>query len=419
MNYYDVLLPIALILILSKALGILCKKIGVPQVVGMLLAGLILGLVNMIPGVNLVDSTAKEGLSFIAKIGVVLILFSAGLETDLKQIKATGVASIIITCLGVILPMALGFVVAALFNGGFVGMTKAKVISNLFYGTILTATSVSVTVATLKELNQLQSKVGTSIVSAAILDDIIGVVILSFMISMGKDISPVGTADASAKSPWVVVLLTLAFFVFVFVSGFIIRKLFNYYDKKEHHHRRIPIYGIAICFLFAYLAEKLFGIADITGAYFAGLILSDNNEKNYIDRRSDIISYLLFSPVFFANIGLTTDFSHMNLAMVGFGLCFVAAGLLGKFIGCGVGALTCKYSLKESVRVGLGMMCRAEVCLICAQKGVDCGLVDPNIMPFIILLIIITSFSVPMLLKLTYKNELGSKPKEKEETVQA
>ena len=409
MEYYDILLPLALILMLSKTFCIICKKIGVPQVVGMLLAGLVLGLLNLIkdpndPTFQLINGSAMEGLNFIAKIGVVLILFSAGLETDLKQIKATGVASIVITILGVIVPLGLGFVVAILFSGGFVDISKERLVSSLFYGTILTATSVSVTVASLKELGKLQSKIGTSIVSAAILDDIIGVIILSFMISLGESFAPV--ASGSTKSPWKVILLTFAFFVFIFFAGYVIKKVFDFFERKSTHHRRIPIFGLAICFLFAYLSEKVFGIADITGAYFAGLILSEYGQKQYIVRRSDIMSYLLFSPVFFATIGLNINFSTMDASIIGFGLCFIFAGLIGKLFGCGIGALLCKYSVMDSFRVGIGMMCRAEVCLICAQKGVDCGLVNPNIMPFIILLIIITSFVVPMILKLTYKKKL-------------
>lgn len=398
MEFYDVLLPLALILLLSKILGIFCRKIGVPQVVSMLLAGLILGLINKIFNFSFVGSTALEGLNFIAKIGVVLIMFSAGLETDLKQIKATGVAALIITILGVVVPLGLGFIVSTLFNGGFSNLTKENIIANLFYGTILTATSVSVTVATLKELGKLQSKVGTSIISAAILDDIIGVILLSFVIGMS------GNSSTSEK-PGKVILMTVCFFVFIFICGFLIRKIFGFLDRKDHHHRRIPIFGLVTCFLFAYLAEKVFGVADITGAFFAGLILSNNNERNYIDRRSEIVSYLIFTPVFFANIGLTTDFSTLNGSMIGFGICFILAGLIGKFIGCGVGALACKFTLKESIRVGLGMMARAEVCLICAQKGIDSGLIDSSIMPFILIMIILTSFVTPLLLKVTYKNE--------------
>ncbi|MCI6156023.1 MAG: cation:proton antiporter, partial [Bacilli bacterium] len=182
MEYYDVLLPLALILVMSKLFCIGCRKIGAPQVVGMLLTGLLIGLAKYTPLNDLLlSSSSLEGIGFIAKIGVILIMFSAGLETDLKKIKSTGLASIVITILGVILPLGLGFLVSSLFfglNG------KQQILQNLFYGTILTATSVSVTIATLKELGKLDTNVGTAIVSAAILDDIIGVIVLSFVIGL-------------------------------------------------------------------------------------------------------------------------------------------------------------------------------------------------------------------------------------------
>jgi len=174
-EYFEILLPLALILVCTKLFSLLGKKIGLPQVVGMLVAGILLGLIKLIPDQTVFTQDTLMGLSFLAKIGVVLIMFSAGIETDLKQFKSCGAASVVITVLGVIAPMGLGFLVATAFNGGFENI-GANVISNLFYGTILAATSVSVTVATLKELGKLNSKVGTSIITAAILDDIIGVI---------------------------------------------------------------------------------------------------------------------------------------------------------------------------------------------------------------------------------------------------
>lgn len=186
----SLLLPLALILLLSKLLQMGCKKIKMPQVVGMLLAGIIIAFVDKIPGLNLLDDSARAGIKFLAEIGVVLIMFSAGLGTNLNSIKSSGVSAIVVTSLGVIVPMGLGFLVAGLFNGfgGTItledGLTVSKTWSNLFYGVILTATSVSVTVATLKEMHRLNGKAGTIIISAAILDDIIGVIVLSVVLSL-------------------------------------------------------------------------------------------------------------------------------------------------------------------------------------------------------------------------------------------
>ena len=420
MEFYTILLPLGLILIVSKLFCIGCRKIGIPQVLGMLLTGLLLGLFKYAPkelSDLIVGESAMEGIGFIAKIGVILIMFSAGLETDINKIKKTGVASAIITILGVIVPMGLGFGLACLCFG--VGSTK-QIFANLFYGCILTATSVSVTIATLKEMGKLDTSVGTAIVSSAIIDDIIGVVLLSFIIGLNggsslESSNPLangickifGLSSSQASAPWMICLLIVLFFFAVFGFGYLVRKLFSYLDKHEAHHRRLPIFGISICFLFAYCSEKFFSVADITGAFFAGLILTRSDEKNYIDRRSEIISYMLFTPVFFANIGMSLEFGSIDSSFVLFGLLFVLAGIIGKVMGCGFGAKVTKSNMKDSLRVGLGMMVRAEVCLICAQKGVDAGLIGSNIMPFILMLILLTSFITPMLLKLTYKGEIN------------
>ncbi|MBR4800875.1 MAG: cation:proton antiporter [Clostridia bacterium] len=396
--YFEILLPLALILICSKLFSVLGKKIGLPQVVGMLVAGILLGLIKLIPGQTVFSSETLEGLSFLAKIGVILIMFSAGIETDLKQFKTCGFPSVIITLLGVIFPVGLGFVVAAACNTGFKGMTEDQAIQNLFYGTILAATSVSVTVAALKELGKLGTKVGTSIIAAAILDDIIGVVLLSLLVSLKN-----GTGTGNVG---IVVGKMIGFFAAATVVGIILHFVMNFIEKKYPHTRRLPILGFAICFFFAYAAEKWFGVADITGAYIAGLVMATVREHDYIDRKVEVSSYMIFAPVFFANIGINADFSTISPAIVGFGFAFIAVGLIGKVVGCGLGALACKYGIKDSVRVGLGMMVRAEVVLVCTQKGIDSGIVDPNIMPFVLILIIISTLVTPMLLKLSYRKEM-------------
>jgi len=397
-EYFEILLPLAMILVCTKLFSVLGKKIGLPQVVGMLIAGILLGLIKLIPNQQIFTSSTLEGLSFLAKIGVILIMFSAGIETDLKQFKTCGFPSVIITLLGVIFPVGLGFIVAAACNTGFSGMTSDEAIQNLFYGTILAATSVSVTVAALKELGKLGTKVGTSIIAAAILDDIIGVILLSLFVSL-KNGSGVGNIG-------VVIGKMVGFFAAAAVVGVALHFVMNFIEKKYPHTRRLPILGFAICFFFAYAAEKWFGVADITGAYIAGLVLATVREHDYIDRKVEVSSYMIFAPVFFANIGINADFSTLNGAMVGFGFAFIAAGLIGKVIGCGTGALICKYGIKDSLRVGVGMMVRAEVVLVCTQKGIDNGIVDPNIMPFVLLLIIISTLLTPLFLKLSYRKEM-------------
>ena len=423
----SLLLPLALILLLSKLLQMGCKRVKMPQVVGMLLAGIIIAFIDKIPGINLLNDSARAGIKFLAEIGVVLIMFSAGLGTNLNSIKSSGISAIVVTSLGVIVPMGLGFLVAGLFNGfgGTItledGLTVSQTWSNLFYGVILTATSVSVTVATLKEMHRLNGKAGTIIISAAILDDIIGVIVLSVVLSLsGAGSSGENTLGSLMCSNDVVAVFlnVLFFFIFTIAIGVGIHYLFKYLNKKKPHTRRLPIFGLAFCFFMAFASEKFFGVADITGAYFAGLALAGighhinpirdvlaDDTSDYIERKSDVLSYMIFSPIFFANVGINADFSGLKATMIGFGCCYILAGLLGKVLGCGIGAKITGNHLKDSIRIGIGMMARAEVALICANKGIDAGLVDSGMSTFIVIMIIVSSFVTPLILKLTYKNE--------------
>lgn len=397
MNYYLVLLPIALVLIISKSLMKLCERIKLPSVLGMLLAGMLVGLIRLIPGQDVLNETSGAGFGFLAQIGVILILFSAGLETDLRQIKKIGLPAVIITLAGVIVPMGLGFLVATLFNGGFSALDSDHILTNVFYGTILSATSVSVSVATLKELKHLNSRVGNTIVAAAIMDDIVGIIVLSIVLAMKNPDA------ANVVSPWLIILKMLIFFAVIALLASGIAKLFKKLDHKYPRHRLVPIFSISLCFLIAYVSERYFDIADITGAYIVGLILSTNPDRPYINSKAEMLGYMIFVPIFFANIGLTTSLSHINMDFLLFGLVFIAAGMIGKVLGCGGAALLCHYTPGDSFRVGVGMMARAEVALVTAQKGVESGIIDTSVMPFIVLLIIITSFVTPIALGYAYR----------------
>ena len=384
MSPYEILLPLALILCLTKLLGLGAHRIGLPAVIGMLIAGLLIGLLKFIPSEKFHElffgENIRAWLSVFAKIGVVLIMFSTGLGTDLKMLKASGTASVVITTFGVLFPMAFGALVAWAFHIG------TSLLSNLFYGAILTATSVSVTVAALKELGKLETKVGTSIVAAAAGE----VVIATYSSSAGN-----------------YVMIIVCFFVIAVFIGLFLRKRFNKIDNKYPHNRRVPILAICVCFLYAYVAEKIFGVADITGAYVAGLILGGTlQETPYVEVKTDVLGYMFFSPVFFATIGMHLDFSGFTGSFAAFGLCYVVAAIAGKLIGCGAAAKLCRFSNKDSFRIGCGMMVRAEVVLICTDKGISSGLVSPAVYPFVFLIIILTSVLAPLLLKISYKNEL-------------
>ena len=311
---YSIFRNLAIILISAKFFALLARKCRAPQVVGEIIAGLVIGpcLLNLVQ--------PSDSIAIFAEIGVVLLMFNTGLGTNLQELMRAGPIATLIACVGVAVPLAGGTLLYSLFYG-FAAVGSTEFYRALFIGTIMTATSVSITVATLQELGKLKSFLGTTIVS------------------------------------------------------------------------------LAFCFAMAYIAEQYFGIADITGAYIAGIVLCSLEDASYIERRVDISSYTLFSPVFFASIGLKTDISGLTPTILLFSVCFVVVALITKIIGCGLAAKVCRFSWPDSLKVGVGMMTRGEVALIVAQKGLGVGVVDSVFFTAVILLIVASSIITPLVLK--------------------
>lgn len=388
METYSVLKDLAIIIVAAKLFGILARKCKAPQVVGEIIAGLLIG-----PSVfGWISQTSF--LSEMAEIGVILLMFSAGLETDLKQLIKVGPKAFAIALAGVFVPLVGGTLLYMSFYG-FAPWGDEAFYRAVFIGTIMTATSVSITVQSLKEMGKLSDEVGTTIVSAAIIDDVIGIVVLTIVIGF-KDPS---TNIAS------VIISTVLFFILAIGVGFICFKLFEFADKRYPHTRRIPIAALAMCFILSYVAERYFGIADITGAYVAGIILCSMGDSHYVDRKIDINSYMLFGPVFFASIGIKTNLDNMNMNILWFSIAFAAVAMICKIIGCGLVAKCFKYNFRDCLKVGVGMMTRGEVALIVAQKGLAVGFMDSVYFTSVILLIIISSICTPVILKVLYSKD--------------
>lgn len=299
MDSYRYLLDLAIILLSTKVLGLLTKKVQMPQVVGALLAGLLLGPA----GVGLLSDTAF--IHEVAEIGVIVLMFCAGMETDIKELKASGKASFVIALCGVMVPLLGGFGVTWIFNRPGLIQSNAEAslfLQNIFIGVILTATSVSITVETLKELGKLKTRSGNAILGAAIIDDILGIIALTIVTSM---------ADSSV-SLGLVILKIMGFFVFAGVVGIVFYKLYRrWVDEAKKELHRHTIIAFVFCLLMSFTAEEVFGVADITGAFVAGLIISNVRRSTYLQSKFDTMSYLLLSPVFFASIGLKVDLPGM------------------------------------------------------------------------------------------------------------
>lgn len=391
METYQFLFDLAVILLGTKLLGLVTRKFHMPQVVGALLAGLLLG-----PAVcNIIGST--DFIADSAEIGVIVLMFCAGMETDVNELKKSGRASFVIAIIGVIVPLAGGYFVAYAFNRP--GMIESDAsgsifLQNIFIGIILTATSVSITVETLKELGKLKTRSGNAILGAAIIDDILGIIALTVITSM---------ADKSV-SIVVVLLKMLGFFVFAAFAGVLFFLFYKKWSERSpkglHRH---AIIAFVFCLLLSYIAEAGFGVADITGAFIAGLIISCTQKTQYLASKFDVLSYLYLSPIFFASIGLKVKLPKMNGTIIAFAVVLVLVAILTKIVGCGLGAKLCHYENYQCMRIGVGMISRGEVALIVASKGAALGLMGSNILGPVVIVVVITTIITPILLKAVFR----------------
>lgn len=399
---------IAVILVTTKLFGLLMRKLGLPQVLGSILAGILIGraIWGLFLPTNSFFPLTSNYISAFAEIGVILVLFSAGLETNLTELKNSGLIATLVAIGGVVLPLALGSGIGMLF----VYPHTKSALTAIFIGVIMCATSVGITVETLKELGKLNSKVGTIIVSAAIIDDVLGIIVLTVFMSLVKNgnaqSSPILNLINPNGSAVISILWMGVYFVLAVVSGILINKLFKKLSEKHPDTHRLPVYSIAVCFIYAFVAEAVFGVADITGAYIAGVALSTNHRcAEYVDKKVAVSSFMFFGPIFFANIGMQISFTGFDIDILWFGIAFVVAAILSKIIGCGVMARAAKFNFKDSTRIGFGMIARGEVALVVAQKGIDSGLMDSPHLTVVVMLVLVSSVICPIVLKTLYKDK--------------
>ena len=389
---YKFLLDLALILLSTKVLGLITRKFQMPQVVGALLAGLILGPAML----NILSET--DFIIQLSELGVIVLMFNAGLESDLEELKKTGKASFIIALLGVIIPLIGGFAIAHFYAIPELseGTSGTVFLQNIFIGIILTATSVSITVETLKEMGKLNTSAGTAILGAAIIDDILGIIALTVISSL---------TDTSVKVGFVLMKIA-GFFIFAIIVGFISYKIFKAWSNYENRdRRRFIIASFVFCLLLSYISEEVFDVADITGAFIAGLVLSNIDRKEFISNRLNIVSYALLSPVFFASIGLKIVLPEMDFNIVMFAVLLTIIAVLTKIVGAGIGARLCKFSPRESYQIGVGMVSRGEVALIVASKGAALGLISTAMLGPVVIVVVVTTIIAPILLKLAFREK--------------
>lgn len=374
------ILDLVLILVVTNIGGLLSAKLKQPSVLGQILAGLVIGPAIL----NLVEPS--NFISDFAEIGVILLMFMAGMETNINEMKKSAGSSTVIALVGMIVPFLLGFLSIKL-------MFKHEGIYQAVYsGVILTATSISITVQTLRELGKLKDKTGINIMGAAIADDIGGIILLTLVVGMSD--------PTKGSNPLIVILKIVVFFVFILLAAKLIKRFMSKYSNKLSNYITPSSIALICCLIFAYLAE-MFDMAAIIGAYSAGLIFSiiPNNRK--IELELNTVCYMVFTPVFFANIGLAVSFENIGLVILPTIVITIVA-IVSKILGAGIGAKLVKFTTRESLQIGIGMIPRGEVAIITANLGRNAGMINDRIFTAIVIMSIATTVVTPILLKKAY-----------------
>lgn len=378
-----ILFHIALLLIATKIGGIISLKFKMPEVLGALLAGVVLGPMLL----NLVSYDGS--IKLLANLGVILLMFLAGLETNVDQFKKAGKSAFVIAVMGIVLPLVLGTLGAFLFF--------KNPMENLFIGVILTATSVSITVETLTELGKLNTLPGINILGAAVIDDILGLMLISVLLGVnsGSTGSSLGATLAGIGAFCLISILAILF----------LPKLVSGLTQKIQPGRTLLTFSLAFALLAACIAESV-GIAAITGAYLFGLLLSQFPNKEYLERNVKTISSGFLSPIFFASVGLEANLGGFDWNIIFITLVMFAVAVIGKVVGCGFAARLFRMSRSEAMQIGVGMISRGEVAIITANIGLQNHIITQEVFIPTILVVLLTTVATPVLLKLAFSHKI-------------
>lgn len=375
-NYWF-MLQLALLLLAANVAGRISERFKQPAVMGQILIGLVLGA-------GLMQKT--ELVEQFAQIGVVFLMFIAGLETDVKELLASIKSSSLIALGGILFPAVFVFI------GIMVFFPNQSMVVALFLGIVSTATSVSISVQTLREIHHLRTKQGLMILGAAIIDDVVGIILLTLLVGMVK--------PGASSSVGLVTLKIVAFFAILYAVGFLVVKGIKKVKPESVNDEKIIILSIILCFMLAFLSEE-FGVAAITGAYFSGVIFSMTSFRHRVSHDVNKISTYLFTPIFFVSIGMGIDLGEAATAL-GVGSLLIVMGIVGKVVGCGLGARLSGFNMDESLQIGVGMVPRAEVAIIVANLGLQMGILSEKEMAATIVMVLVTTLVTPSMLKWTF-----------------
>jgi len=391
-SFLQLVFIIAVILLTAKLAGFLSTKLGQPAVLGELMMGVILGpsLINIGGLPFITDSHVNIIIKELGELGVLLLMFLAGLELHLSELAKNTKVSAYAGILGVLLPVGFGFVTGELF-----GLDQD---SSIFFGLTLGATSVSISAQTLMELKVLRSRVGIGLLGSAVFDDILVILLLSIF-----------TALAGGGSIIEILIVTGKMILFLGLSmGFGLWAL----PHLAHKVSQLPVsqnilsFGIVILLVYGLASELLGGMAAITGTFIAGLMFARTPEKSQLDSGLRALSYGFFVPIFFVSIGLGINVRELDINAFWLLIAACVVAILGKIIGAGAGARLAQYSWRESLQLGVGMVSRGEVGLIVATIGMDGGYLDPAIFSAILGMVLVTTLLTPIMLRASFKSTL-------------
>lgn len=395
----QLLLLLAVVVSAAKLAGALANRVGQPAVFGEILIGLVLGptVLNILgwpvfatPAEASAGSTALlPVLRDLSEIGVVLLMFVAGLETDIVGLRRVGKVAFWSAFGGVVLPFVGGAAVAVTFG-------LPLYWQGIFVGAVLTATSVSISAQTLIELGALRSREGLTILGAAVIDDVIGIIVLSVVVAGAR--ASAGGVDMSQIV--IVAVRMAAFFVVAVMAGRWLPHLFHWASALGVGQAVLAA-AVVLAFLYAWTAEYLGGVAAITGAYIAGVLVAQTEFKTQVDAGIHPLTYSMFVPVFFIGIGLQANGRELG-DRVAFAVVLVVVAIVTKAVGCGVFARLFGFTAKESVRVGVGMISRGEVGLIVAGYGLTNGLIDRNVFSASVIMVLVTTMVTPPMLRIVF-----------------
>jgi Kef-type K+ transport system membrane component KefB len=389
--FLELVFTLAIILLAAKLAGYISKRLGQPSVLGELVVGLLLGpsLLNLtqlsfIRDGQVLDTTISE----LGELGVLLLMFLAGLELHLSDLARSSRVSALSGILGVIFPVGLGWLAGSLY-----GMSALQA---MFLGLALGATSVSIAAQTMMELKVLRSRVGLGMLGAAVFDDVFTILLLSIFIALS------GSGNGTLQILWVIARM-LIFFGLAMLFGLKVLPYLTRLISRLPISQGVVTLAIVIMLVFGLASELIGGMASITGAFIAGLMFARTPEKTQLEGGLHALSYGFFVPIFFISVGLRINLRTLPGGAVWLILLVAVVAIVGKFIGACLGARLGKFSWPEAVQLGAGMISRGEVGLIVASIGLRQGVLDNQSISAIIVVILICDLLTPVLLKAVYR----------------